>query len=288
MLPAIQAALRNQPTMARDEMRQVIFITDGSVGNEDKLFQFIHDHLGESRLFTVGIGSAPNSYFMRKAAQFGRGSFTYIGQQSEVQSKMTELFTQLEGPQLRDVTVNWPGTAETYPVTVPDLYSGQPLVITAKLGGPGGALSITGNSAERSWSQSLLIPDQGATPLNYVTGVATLWAREQLGALNDIIIRRGESESLRRAIIDVGLTHRLLSRYTSFVAVDRTPVRPAGEALGKRSVPNALPQSSTILEYPQTATPAVKKFLFGIVSLMLAFQLWWLRRRDLKRTDLHA
>jgi len=288
MLPAIQAALRNQPIMARDEMRQVIFITDGAVGNEDKLFQFIHDHLGESRLFTVGIGSAPNSYFMRKAAQFGRGSFTYIGQQSEVQTKMAELFTQLEGPQLRDVAVNWPGVADTYPVTVPDLYSGQPLVITAKLRGPGGSLSIAGNSAERSWSQSLPLPDQGGAPLNYVTGIATLWAREQLGALNDIIIRQGESEPLRRLMIDVALTHRLVSRYTSFVAVDRTPVRPAGEALGKRSVPNALPQGSTILGYPQTATPAVEKFLFGIVSLMLAFQIWWLRRRDLKRAGFHA
>ena len=125
--------------------------------------------------------------------------------------------------------------------------------------------------------------------MNYVTGVATLWAREQLGALNDIIIRQGESEPLRRLMIDVALTHRLVSRYTSFVAVDRTPVRPAGEALGKRSVPNALPQGSTILGYPQTATSAVKKLLLGVVSLMLAFQLWWLRRRDLrKNADLHA
>ena len=77
MASAIRAALEGQPELPENTLRQVVFITDGSVGNEDALFKLISDHLGPSRLFTVGIGSAPNSYFMRKAAQFGRGTFTY-------------------------------------------------------------------------------------------------------------------------------------------------------------------------------------------------------------------
>jgi Ca-activated chloride channel family protein len=38
--------------------------------NEDYLLAMIRERLGDSRLFTVGIGSAPNSHFMTKAAQF--------------------------------------------------------------------------------------------------------------------------------------------------------------------------------------------------------------------------
>ena len=60
-------------------LRQIVLLTDGAVGNEAALFRMIGAGLGDSRLFTVGIGSAPTGYLMRKAAAFGRGAFTLIG-----------------------------------------------------------------------------------------------------------------------------------------------------------------------------------------------------------------
>ncbi len=89
-------------------LRQIIFITDGCVGNEDALFAAIDSGLGRSRLFTVGIGSAPNSHFMERAATFGRGSFTHIGMPSEVSQRMGELFAKLENPVLADIELVWP------------------------------------------------------------------------------------------------------------------------------------------------------------------------------------
>ena len=79
-------------------VRQVVFLTDGSVSNEDSLFKHISAQLGDSRLFTIGIGSAPNSYFMRRAADVGRGTFTYIGNSGEVKPKMQQLFDKLAHP----------------------------------------------------------------------------------------------------------------------------------------------------------------------------------------------
>ena len=76
LLPALQAALVDNDRKNTEEVRQVVFITDGAIGNEDQLFAAIHDGLGRSRLFTVGIGSAPNAYFMANAARQGRGTFT--------------------------------------------------------------------------------------------------------------------------------------------------------------------------------------------------------------------
>ena len=88
MLPAMRHALRNQP---RDGLlRQVVFLTDGAIGNEQALFDTIAERLGDSRLFTVGIGSAPNALFMRKAARFSRGTFAYIGSTQDVQVQMVK------------------------------------------------------------------------------------------------------------------------------------------------------------------------------------------------------
>ena len=96
MAGALEAALvgSDDPRL----VRQVVFLTDGSVGNEAQLFGIIKERLGDTRLFTVGIGSAPNSHFMTKAAEFGHGTFTYIGDLREVEEKMTSLFQRIEAP----------------------------------------------------------------------------------------------------------------------------------------------------------------------------------------------
>ena len=50
----------------------LVFLTDGAIGNEQQLFDTITAGLGRSRVFMVGIGSAPNSHLMSRAAELGR------------------------------------------------------------------------------------------------------------------------------------------------------------------------------------------------------------------------
>jgi len=98
MFPAHTAALMVPAKPVTQYLRQGIFLTDRAIGNEDQLFSGIGQNLGRSRLFTVGIGSAPNSHFMSRAASIGRGSFTYIGDLAQVSARMGELFAKLEPP----------------------------------------------------------------------------------------------------------------------------------------------------------------------------------------------
>jgi Ca-activated chloride channel homolog len=79
-------------------LQQIVFITDGSVGNEAELIALIHREIGNVRLFTVGIGAAPNSYFLEQAAAAGRGSYTFIAERDQVGSRMQDLLRKLERP----------------------------------------------------------------------------------------------------------------------------------------------------------------------------------------------
>ena len=106
MRPALSLALDSP--RSEEHLRQVVFITDGSVGYEDEFFSMIENRLAGARLFTVGIGSAPNSWFMRKAAEAGRGSYTFISALHEVREKMDRLFKKLEQPQVTNIEVQWP------------------------------------------------------------------------------------------------------------------------------------------------------------------------------------
>src|SRR5215211_5688292 len=114
-------------------MRQVVFLTDGAVGNENELLRLIEQQLDDRRLFTIGIGPAPNTYFLKKSAEAGRGTFTFIGDVREVKEKMAALLRKIESPVMTDMNIVWPGGVVAFPSKLPDLYAGEPVVLTAEL-----------------------------------------------------------------------------------------------------------------------------------------------------------
>ncbi len=249
MLPALVRALRGKSDAERrnpERLDQVVFITDGSVANEVELFGVIADRLADTRLFPVGIGSAPNSYFMRKAAEAGRGSFVHIGDVEEVGARMTALLRKLEAPALTSITTGWPTSAgktvEIYPNRVPDLYDGEPVVFTARLDGVGlaeleGHLLISGRGGNGNWQRRLQLDR-----LNPAPGVAAIWARAKLDDIEDGIYRGGEADSVRAQALAVALEHGLVTRYTSLVAVDEVVARPTDKDLEKREIARNLPR----------------------------------------------
>ena len=270
MYAALQLALADGADSGK--LRQLIFMTDGAVGNESALFQLIHDRLGNARLFTVGIGSAPNSHFMRKAAQFGRGTFTYISAVNEVREKMDALFRKLESPVAGDLQVQWPGNAQVqaYPGRLPDLYAGEPLLLAARLPYISGDVSISGTTASKHWQRTLKLESRRQSP-----GIASVWARARIADLLDEKTRGKPEAEVRAAVLKVALRHKLLSPYTSFVAVETAPGHPAAEPLQKSPVPNARPdgQSDQPYAWPRTATSGRWDLFTGALLLLLALLL---------------
>jgi Ca-activated chloride channel family protein len=313
MRPALRMALDGET--APNRLKQVIFLTDAAAGNEAEMFDDIARQLGDARLFTIGIGTAPNSYFMRKAAELGRGTFTYIGDVTEVGQRMTELLRKLEEPAVTGIAVRWPAglaaNAEMYPATVPDMYAGQLVTFSARLPGTklaqvGGALAIEGQEGDRVWRQDI---DMGAARTGL--GVAAVWARAKLSAIEDGQWRGEDQVRVREAATAHALAYDLVSAYTSLVAVDTEVVRPRNEVLATTQVSTNLPQgwdyakvfgpqgevgsplpqpgelmrkinfTGTPLDsmsLPKTATPAMLHLMIGLALMMAALIMTWWRR----------
>ncbi|WP_299624914.1 marine proteobacterial sortase target protein [Pelagibius sp.] len=247
MAPALDLALTGG---APDEhLQQVVFLTDGAVGNEEALFRIVGERLEQRRLFTVGIGAAPNSYFMRKAAELGRGSFTHIGKLDEVATRMEALFAKLENPALTDIRVGWPNAAgkrvETYPSPLPDLYAGEPVTFSARLGGVAlaeleGQMLVTGDGPQGPWQQRLSLDGLSEAP-----GTASLWARAKLAAIEDRLYQPGDTPvdpaAIRADALALALEHQMVTRYTSLVAIDEAVARPDDAPLSSEEIPRDLP-----------------------------------------------
>ncbi|MCL2297034.1 MAG: marine proteobacterial sortase target protein [Proteobacteria bacterium] len=272
MAPALKLALEAPPTPGM--IGQVVFLTDGAVGNEEELFSLIQDRLNERRLFTVGIGSAPNAYFMTRSAEFGRGTFTFISDLHEVGEKMATLFQKLESPALTDVKAQWPMAVDMWPTVVGDLYQGEPVVIVGKttMGAKQGALTLQGAVGGKGWNSALTLGE--AVP---ASGVAALWARRKIDALLDEGRRQGNPDMARDEVVPLALKHHLVSRFTSLVAVDVTPSFPSNTPIEKTAMASTLPHGMDVsmAGLPAGSTSAAWNMLGGVLALLLAWALAW-------------
>ena len=278
MVPPLRAALTDRRGDDSKYLRQVVFLTDGGIGNEQELFQTIGAMRGRSRIFMVGIGSAPNSFLMTRAAELGRGTFTHIGSAEQVEERMRILFGKLESPAVTNLTATFSGDAalaseasgqrgnstssahsasedarERADDTRPERGSSAradatPAVLPDLYRGEPLVLAAKVSALAGTLEVKGMIGDQPwivTLPLANAAegrGLSKLWARRKIA---DAEVARTLREILPdeadRRILALALEHHLVTRLTSLVAVDRTPSRPDGAPLTRAEVPLNLP-----------------------------------------------
>src|SRR6478736_1205682 len=237
MVPAMRGALSDNASDA-GYVRQVVFLTDGAIGNEQQLFETINALRGRSRIFMVGIGSAPNTYLMSRAAELGRGTFTHIGSVEQVEERMRGLFAKLENPAVTNLTARFSdAAADVTPTAIPDLYRDEPLILAAKLDKLAGSVEIKGRIGDRPWVVTLPL-----TSAAEGKGLSKLWARRKIADAEVArTTRQASPDDADKTILALALEHQLVTRLTSLVAVDKTPSRPEGEPLKVTELPINLP-----------------------------------------------
>jgi len=222
-------------------------------------------------MFTIAIGHAPNSWFMRKAAEIGRGSYIHIGKPEEVEAQMSALWGRIQIPALTDICVDWGDTAEYYPEIIPDLYAGEPLWLLARLPSEPNLIGLCGTLNGLDWQ---LMVNRWDAAANGPGGdnLAKLWARKKIEALEDSLMFGTDPELTRLEITGLALDYRLLTRHTSLVAVDKTARRANNETLAHSNVPGLLPAGSSthVAGYPSTATGWLTQSLLSLFVLLIA------------------
>jgi Ca-activated chloride channel family protein len=217
---------------------------------------------------------------MSRAASFGRGTYTYIGKVEEVQEKMQILFNKLQHPVLTDIRVSWGDNpaVEFWPQKIPDLYIGEPLLISLEATDLPETLHLSGMVSNSKWKSSMKL--QGGKEQ---TGISVLWARKKIAALMDQLNSRTEQNEIRQMIIDTALSHHLVSKFTSLVAIDVTPARVREELLKSQSMPVNLPAGwnyeKVFGQLPQTATDAELDLIRGLLLLITGLLLALFYRR---------
>ncbi len=205
--------------------RIVVFVTDGQVGNEDQLLWQVRKQARGVRVFAIGVDQAVNEAFLKRLSQPTGGHYELVESESRLDEVMKNVYRRIGRPVLQDVEIELDGailrTETLTPTGAGDVFPGVPSVLMGRFAGtPKGPARIRG-----------LLPD-GSRFLQKVEPVASSdelvtwsWARSRVLDLEHRYVSEGNRDAaLASEITRVSLTHKVLCRFTAFVAVDRAEV----------------------------------------------------------------
>jgi len=276
LLPAIQRAM-NVPRQ-QNISRNVVVVTDGYVDGEQGVFDYIRDNLGQSNLFSFGIGTSVNRYLIEGMAKAGMGEPFIVSEESEAAAVANKFREYIQTPVLTNIQIRSKGfeTYDVHPVHFPDLLAQRPLILFGKWRGPiTGTFELSGKSGRGDYIASLDVasvqPDESNRALRY------LWARSRIGELSDYGASNVSDERAKE-ITSLGLKYNLLTQYTSFIAV-REVVTNNLEPAKDINQPLPLPIRVSDMAVGGTETGSEPELVWLMVGSVLLITVMILRRR---------
>src|SRR5438552_6764711 len=230
MMKAIKASM--DPSDRQDHVRVVCFMTDGYVGNDMEIIGEVQKH-PNARVFSFGIGGSTNRFLLDGMAKYGRGEVEYVGLNDDGSAAAKRFHERIRNPLLTDISVDWNGMAvsDVYPKTIPDLFGAKPVILSGKYSGNGkGVIRLKGKMSGRDFVREIPV-DFSSTEQHDV--LATLWARNRVDDLMSQDFngaQRGTmKDDVKQAVTQLRLDYRMMTQFTSFVAVEEMIVTDGGQ-----------------------------------------------------------
>jgi len=225
LLNALNTAFKI-PRASINNSRSFVLISDGYVDVETEAFDLIRKKNNNSNFFSFGIGSSVNRYLMEGLAFMGNGE-PMIVEKAELAEKQADKFRKyINTPVLTQIKTNFE-SMETYdvePISIPDMLAEKPIVVFGKYKGKAiGKVTISGVSGQSGYEKTIdfskVQPNKSNAAIRY------LWARERIKLLDYYDNESNYSDSIKQKelkmqITALGLKYSLMTKYTSFIAID--------------------------------------------------------------------
>jgi Ca-activated chloride channel homolog len=262
MMKAIKAAL--DPSDDQSHIRIVCFMTDGYVGNDMEIISEIQKHQN-ARVFSFGIGSSVNRFLLDKMAEAGRGDVEYVGLNDDGSAAARRFHERIRNPLLTDISIDWNGlpVADVYPQRIPDLFGAKPVIVTGRYTSPGRAtIRLKGKMAGSDFVRE--VPVELPETMASHDVLASLWARARIDNLMAQDFEGAQSGAMRAELKDtitqLGIEYRLMTQFTSFVAVEEMIVTDGGQPR-RIDVPVETPEGVNMIHSDDEEAKAVNGYV---------------------------
>ncbi len=221
MLKGIKMVL-NEP-LDPERVRIVVMLTDGFIGNEAQIIEEVGRRAGDRiRFWALGIGSSPNRFLLDGVAKVGGGMSAVIELKTDPTELVTQIVERIHRAQLAEIQIDWNGLSvyETYPRKIPELWAGRPVILFGRYKDGGSTtIELTGLAEGEPISYAIEVTLPSEEREHAV--LSKVWARNKIADLSSQI-SYGDRPEVVEEITQIALDYRLMTQYTSFVAVDES------------------------------------------------------------------
>jgi Ca-activated chloride channel family protein len=229
----LELAVRTLAGGHDDRERVIVLVTDGQVGNEDQILRNIAPALRNVRVFTLGIDQAVNAAFLKRFASAGGGLCELVESEDRLDDVMAKVHRRVGTPIATELRLDANGMslqwASISPTRLPDVYAGAPVTIFGRYTGRApvnATIGIEGTTYGDPFRVQITRDegDAAAAP-----AIAASWARAHIRDLEDKYALG--AHDLEHEIVRVSRQFSVLSRFTAYLAVDRSQVVNRGGGL---------------------------------------------------------
>ena len=224
------------PRANDDVSRTFVIITDGYVAVEQEAFQIIRENKNNTNFFAFGIGRSVNRYLIEGMAFAGNGEPLFITNFQDTEKEVERFRNYINTPVLTRIKLESKGIEiyDVEPAGIPDLMAERPITVFGKYKGKAkGTLTLSGKTGRKTYKQSFDIA--AAKPSANNLALRYLWARERIKYLdymensNSRWWNSNADSSISKEITRLGLKYGLMTKYTSFIAIDEEVVEKDGK-----------------------------------------------------------
>jgi von Willebrand factor A domain-containing protein 5 len=243
--------------------RQVFLITDGDVGNTDEVITLVSKNKHNSRVFTVGIGEGASTALVRGVARAGGGRAEFVDEDdTNFSVKILQLLRDASQPRFADIRVAVDVPNNISAIHLPDaldsIFEEQFLNVFVllkgdldKLNQQKGKVTLRGNVLEHASSFELEFSRSDKDSIKLADQLIHRWAAKHM------IKKMTDEDGDKKEIITISKAFNLISKYTSFVGVDKfskvAPLPPLPKATPRYSCyGSSVPMSMFCRSAPMT------------------------------------
>ena len=255
MMKAIKAAL--QPSDSQSHLRITCFMTDGQVGNDAEILAEVQKYKN-ARVFAMGFGSAPNRYLLDNMTTYGRGEVDYVSDGGDTSRLAQRYNERVRSPLLTDISIDWSDlpVSDVYPKQIPDLFGVKPVILSGRYSKAAkGTIRLKGKLAGQDFVRDIPVELPESEADHDV--LASLWGRRRIDDLTRETLDNSLAQTVlsekREEIAKAGLDYKLMTQYTSFVAIDEV-IFTGPETPKKVEVPDYSVQKLNQLSYMTPGT----------------------------------
>jgi Ca-activated chloride channel homolog len=265
--------------------RSIVLVTDGYIEAEADVFDYVREHLDEANVFTFGIGSSVNRFLIEGVARAGLGEPFIVTEPGEAIDAASKLRRYIDTPVLTGIDVRFTGfdVYDVEPAQVPDLFASRPVVVFGKWrGGATGSIEISGTTGGGPYHASVPVSPANADARH--AALRHLWARTRIAELSDYGSNSTTDERVEE-ITALGLTYGLLTRYTSFIAVQEVVRNTSGADDVDQPLPLPAGVSDSAVGVAAGPEPGIALLCAIALSLFVGRRLLNERRRRIRRVS---